>query len=287
MKPFAVNLISSMLAFACGFATASSTTRSSARVQYLPPEIRETIPLPPPPPKFSVTTSTNPRHEAIQLGAGLTLVANEVKLKSERLRYDVDVRYPQIVGAEDARIAKLNEQLKALSTKQYERSLYPTQAEYENFQLQHPNLFNVVNLDYEIEVVPASFLSIYFDVNSYTIRTGTWSQHGLTLNYDLNSKKELKLSDMFKPGSKYLEFISDYCRTELSKGIEPLNTDTLTPDPKNFTNWQITSEGIRFKFDECRVYRCVAGRQTVQINFAAMEQLLQPGVLEKFQSIYP
>jgi hypothetical protein len=286
MKPFAVNLISSVLAFACGFATASSTTRSSARVQYLPP-VGETIPLPPPPPQFSVTTSTNPRHEAIQFGDGLTIVTNEVKLKSERLRYDIDVRYPQIVGAEDARIAKFNQQIKDLTTKQYERSLYPTQAEYENFQMQHLNAFNRVNMDYEIGLANESFLSIYLDVNSYTIRSGNWAQHSLTLNYDLSSKKELKLSDMFKPGSMYLDFISDYCKAELSSGIEPVNNDTLMPDAKNFANWQITSQGIRFKFDECRVFRCAAGPQTVQIHFAAMEQLLQPGVLEKFQSNYP
>jgi hypothetical protein len=284
MKPFAVNLISSVLAFACGFATASSTTRSSARVNYIS-DVTETLPLPPPP-QFSVTTSTNPRHEAIQFGDGLTLVTNEVKLKSERLRYDIDVRYPQIVGAEDDRIAKFNQQIKDLTTKQYERSLYPTQAEYENFQMQHPHAFNRVNMDYEIGLATGSFLSIYLDVNSYTIRSGNWSQHSLTLNYDLSSKKELKLSDLFQPGSKYLEFISDYCRADLSKGLEPLVYHGLAPDPKNFTSWLITSDAIRFKFDECKVFRCAAGPQFVDIKFAEMDKLLQPGIVEKFQFVY-
>lgn len=284
MKPFAINLISSMLAFACGFATASSSSsRSAARVRYQPYQIVEAPP--PSPPQFSVTTSTNPSHEPIQFGDGLTIVTNEIKLKSERLRYDIDVRYPQIVGMENALVATINHQIINLTTRQYERPLYPTQAEVYNFQLQHPNSFNRVNMDYEIGLATDSFLSIYFDVNSYQINSANWSQHGLTLNYDLISKKELKLSDMFKPESKYLEFISDYCQVELSNRTEPVFHNALTAAAKNFANWQITAHGIRFKFDECKVFRCAAGAQSVQIPFAAMDKLMNPSITERLQFI--
>ena len=285
MKPFAVNLISSMLAFACGFATASSTSKSSARIKYQPLPVAETPP--PSTPRFSVSTNTNPSHEAIPFGDGLTIVTNQVKVKSERLRYDIDVRYPQIVGMENALIATINHRIINLTTARYERALYPTQAEVYNFQHQHPNSFNRVNMDYEIGLATDSFLSIYFDVNNYDMRSANWSQYGLTLNYDFTSKKELKLSDMFKPGSNYLEFISDYCQVELSNGTEPVVHSALTPDPKNFTNWQITSTGIRFRFDECKVFRCATGAQTVQISFVALDHLLNPAISNKLPITYP
>jgi hypothetical protein len=281
MKPFAVNLISSMLAFACGFATASSSHRSAARVIYQSdPDV-----LSPPPstPQFSVSTSI-PSHEAIRFGDGLTIVTNEVKLKSERLRYNIDVRYPQIIGTDDVQIAQLNERIKNLTSREYERPLYPTQAELHYFQMQQPSGFNLVNMDYEIGIATRSFLSIYFQFNNYSITSAHWSQYGLTFNYDLSSKKELKLSDIFKPGSKYLEFISDYCQIELSsKGSEAILYSGLMPEARNFERWLITSNGIRFKFDECKVYRCAAGAQTVQIPFAAMDHLLNPGLHEKGQ----
>src|SRR5215213_1928108 len=261
MKPFAVNLISSVLAFACGFATASSKVNRTVRMESRAAEVVERHP--PPPPKYSVNTSIDAGHEAIQFGDGLTIVNNEVNLKSERLRYDIDVRYPQIVGTEDAQIANLNWRIKDLTTREYERPLNPTPAELHNLQLQPPNSFNVVNMDYQVGTATNSFLSLYFDVNTYNINSANWVQYGLTLNYDLKSKKELKLWDIFKPGSKYLEFISDYCQVLISRGVEAVFHGGLTPQPKNFENWQITPNGIRFRFDECKVLRCAAGVQNV------------------------
>jgi hypothetical protein len=38
-----------------------------------------------------------------------------------------------------------------------------------------------------------------------------------TLNYDLKNGKQLKLSDLFKPGAKYLQAISSYCIADLKK----------------------------------------------------------------------
>src|SRR5829696_1043746 len=134
MKPFAVNLISSVLAFACGFATASSKVNRTVRMESRAAELVERYL--PPPPQFSVNTSTSARHDAIHFANGLKIVNNEVNLKSERLRYDIDVRYPQIVGTEDAQIANLNQRIKDLTTREYERPLNPTPAELHNLQLQ-------------------------------------------------------------------------------------------------------------------------------------------------------
>jgi hypothetical protein len=59
------------------------------------------------------------------VGTGrLRMVPDEVQLKSERLRYEIDVRYPQIVGSEDLHIRKLNQHIKERATEQHQGRLF-------------------------------------------------------------------------------------------------------------------------------------------------------------------
>ena len=86
----------------------------------------------------------------------------------------------------------------------------------------------------------------------------------------------MKLSDVFRHDSKYLEFISSYCMNELSRRTKHafMFKEALVPISENFDSWNITAEGIRFIFDACEVYSCAEGKQEVEIPFAGLEQLL-------------
>jgi hypothetical protein len=117
-------------------------------------------------------------------------------------------------------------------------------------------------------------LSIYFVGYSYGIGAGHSVQYSFVVNYDLSLKRELKLSDIFQRRSKYVEYISRYCRNELSRKSEFLFTEALAPKAKNFKSWNISSEGIRFNFDACTVFACSEGEQTVVIPFADLKPFL-------------
>lgn len=222
----------------------------------------------------SVVEADEPRNpEIVFAGGRLRIVPGEVNLKDERLRYEINVTYPQIVGAEDLHIRKLNRRLKQLATKD-DWPLYPTDADLRYYREKWPDVFNYVYVDYEVRWATDSFLSIYFEGSSYGIGAGHPVQYSFVMNYDFALRKEVKLSDIFTPRSKYLDFISRYCTNEFSKQSTLMFEEALIPKPANFASWNVTRDAIRFNFDECSVFGCSSGEQKVEIPFAELEAFL-------------
>jgi hypothetical protein len=212
--------------------------------------------------------------EVVFGGGRLRIVPDEVHRKSARLRYEIDVSYPQIVGSEDLHIRKLNQHIKELATEQYQWPLNPSKVDLRYYREKWPKVFNSVDLDYEIRLATDTVLSICFVGYSYGIGAAHSVQYSFVINYDLVLRKQLNLSDLFKRHSKYLAFISHYCIDELSKRSEFMFEEAVTPKAENFESWNITRDGIRFDFDACRVFGCAGGEQAVEIPFTALEQLL-------------
>jgi hypothetical protein len=150
----------------------------------------------------------------------------------------------------------------------------------------HPEAFNTINLDYEVLLATDSLLSIYFIGYSCGIGAAHSIQYSFVMNYHLTLRNELKLSDIFKHRSKYLDFICHYCLNKLSTRPEyspdSMFKEALAPEAENFKSWNITSDGIRFSFDACKVFGCVAGKQEVEIPFTALKQLLNHEGLKMF-----
>ncbi len=140
-----------------------------------------------------------------------------------------------------------------------------------------------------MSVATDSFLSIFFVGYSYGVGAAHAVQESKSVNFDLTSGQELKLSDIFKRGSKHLEFVSEYCIEELSRSLNQpfVSKNALAPVAKNFDIWHITSSGITFHFDACKVFACTEGDQAVEIPFSDLKPLLNPGIPGKFKITYP
>jgi hypothetical protein len=208
------------------------------------------------------------------LGGALKLVSNEVQLQNEFLRYKVKLNYPQIEGSDALPIRKLNKDIESLATKQYQWLLNPSRAELRDYKKGlHPEAFNSVDLDYQVILATDSFLSLYFEAFGYGIGAAHSVQYSFVVNYDFRSNRQIKLPDIFKPGSNYLDSISEYCIQELSRGgnREHLSEKELAPLARNFESWNLTPNGIRFNFDACTVFGCADGAQTVEIPFTALK----------------
>ncbi len=207
---------------------------------------------------------------------GLILISNEVQLKNELLRYRVNVIYPQIAGSDKVSIRKLNKQIERLATENYQWLLHPSREDLRYYTEDHPEAFNWAFLDYEVVLATDSFLSLYFYAESYGIGAANGVQYSFVVNYDIASHREIKLSDIFRPDSKYLKFISEYCIDQLSRGEygQSLRKDELAPVSKNFESWNLTRDGIRFNFDECKVFGCSGGKQTVEIPFTDLRPIM-------------
>ena len=210
------------------------------------------------------------------LGGGLRLVSNEVQLKNEFLRYKDYLNYPQIEGSDAFPIRKLNKDIESLATKQYQWLLNPSRAELRDYKKGlHPEAFNSLDLDYHVILATDSFLSLYFEAFGYGIGAAHSVQYSFVINYDFRSNRMVKLSDMFRPGSKYLDAVSEYCIEELSRREdgEHLSKNELAPRVRNFESWNLTPNGIRFNFDACKLLGCAAGKQTVEIPFTALKHI--------------
>lgn len=284
MKRFFVSLIASFLAFTAGLVTAASWT--SERNRETVESVVAAEPCPPPSqpePRAPVQSFTvTPPHEFDFGQNGLKLVPERVQLKSESLRYDIDVSYPQIVGAEDSQLWKVNQHIKDEATKLYQWPLNPGKSASE-----HSGLYNTVNFTYQSSLATDAFLSISFIGYTYGANPGNQAPQSFSVNYDLTSGKPLKLSDIFKRDSKYLEFISKYCIDVLSRNPSSYIKEGLSPTAANFENWHITTKGVMFEFPACKVRNCSDGDQSVEIPFSDLEAILNPGIPGKFKITYP
>ena len=289
MKRFFVSLISTILAFTAGLVTASSWNSDTEAVA--PVIVNASPPCPPhnpQPPAPVQSYSVTPPREFDFGQNGLRLVPERVKLESNSQGYDIDVSFPQILtpDEETSNIRRVNQLIRDTTTKLYQ---WPLNRGKEAGYLQSNGVRNSVNFTYQVGLATDSFLAIYFIGYSYQGITHNQLEDSFALNYDLTSGRLLKLSDIFKPGSKYLEFISSYSIDELSRvsSERKLNLEKLAPAAQNFDVWQITTNGIMFNFYPCKVAHCAEGEQIVHIPFTALKPMMKPDLPGKFNITYP
>ena len=289
MKRFVVSLLTSILAFTAGLITASSWTSKGETESHH--RVTVNVPVPPIPalPPAPVSPYSVSATREIDFGQkGLKLVPERVQLKSESRSYDIDVSYPQILTSpyvDGSKLVKVNQHLKDAATKLYQWPLAPG-------RMPDPELSrasrNTVNFTYQVGLATDSFLSISFIGYSYDGENQTQLQDSFSVNYDLTTGRNIKLSEIFKPGSNYLEFIAVYATDVLSKdNTRKIVKGALDPKAENFQNWQIDSSGITFNFYACKIVDCSDGDQTVHISFDSMRLMLNPDVPSKFNITYP
>ncbi len=261
-KRITLTLIGGLLAFIGGIVTGNSWHTGGAIKPVIKVQPAEAVISPSPPPKAPASQSV------FEVGR-LKIVAGEVRLRSDRLRYEIDARYPQITSSKEPYIKKLNQRIKQLAVDHYQWMLKPSKEDLRQYKTTFPDVFNSAQVDYEIVLVNDSFLSIYLNSFDYGIGAAHSVQMSYVINYDLQSHRELKLADIFNPHTKYLEFIAGYCSREM-KLIEPLE-----PNGTAFPSWNLTRDGIRFNFDACTVTGCADGARQVTIPSSVLRPFLK------------
>jgi hypothetical protein len=234
----------------------------------------------PTPPSIVATPSPSPSpREEVTLQNGLRITPRNVKMENKDWRYQIDVAYPQIEGTNDRAIVILNRQIKALVTKTYSWPLNrPTKKDL-TYYAKWPDVYNSVDMEYDVVLANDELLSIYFIGYHYGIGAAHSVHESFTVNYDLKSHRTLTLGNLFQPGAKYLDVISRRCIDTLSKDDryvkEQPQVDYLLPKSKNFGSWNVTERGLRFNFDACAVKSCAEGDLTVEIPFNEFRGLLK------------
>ena len=280
MRSTVLNVVTSILAFIAGV-TAVLSWQSSPTKKPEPPRVNaqsSPVPTPPAPASTAAPLAPEPIHEAVFAKGRLRLVPENIQLASDRLRYEINVTYPQIAGSDEPYIQKLNQRFKQLATETYQWQLYPSKADLRRWKSM-PEPLNLTDLTYDVTLANDSLLSIFFFGSSYGIGAAHGVQFSFTVNYDLTNRRELQLSDIFKPQKKYIAFLTAYCKDDLTKALGSIFDDRPKPEAESFKSWYFTHEGISINFDSCSVTGCSGGSHVVDISY----DTLKPWLRDRFR----
>ncbi|HKQ52267.1 MAG TPA: DUF3298 domain-containing protein [Pyrinomonadaceae bacterium] len=224
--------------------------------------------------------------------AAVKFVPRQIRQASRRLRYTVKAKYPQAVGAaRDARLARLNQELRKLTVEQVGGFTEDFAAPEERMGAAG----SYFESEYTVTLATQDLVSVWFGVSSYYEGAAHPNHNALTFNYDLRTGKQLKLADLFKPNSDYLKVISDYAIKDLTgqirgemSGDDP-DTDWIRegagPKEENYQSWNLSPKGLEINFDPYQVASYAAGPHEVVIPLSALQDVLDPdGPLGRMQN---
>lgn len=182
-----------------------------------------------------------------------------VTIKEKSNGNDISITYPQFVGGN---FTALNLALKNVALQSQS-----------NFKKGKPDKGEEYYLEsgYTIEFANDNLVSVEFGEESFT--GGAHPNHSSqTINFDLKNNKPIKLGDLFKPNSKYLQKLSQLSKEGLGDNLQ--FEEGIAPLAKNFSDFLITKKGLLILFDEYQVAPYAAGPQQVLINYPELKEFL-------------
>lgn len=229
-------------------------------------------------------TAFSVHEEPISFTGDVDVIARSVKENNKKLMYEIDAQYPQFTGGNNPNLEKFNQLARVVVVKivsGFKKDMTPEEGDEPRPE---GSMGSDLGIGYTINLAQDDLVSLQFDVGSYYQGAAHPNSYTETLNYDLKNGKQLRLADLFKPGSKYLQTLSTYCVTDLKKQwkeknaevIEDMLKDGSAPTAKNYESWTITKRGIGVNFDPYQVAPYAAGPQFVMVPYSALKELLKP-----------
>lgn len=209
-------------------------------------------------------------------GTIVRFAPRQIREANRRLRYTIKARYPQAIGVGDERLARLNQEIRDLIT----REVNDFKKDFRKPQGRFGPTGSDFEAAYAIELAASDLVSIRFGISSFYEGAAHPQHNTLVFNYDLKSGKRLKLSDLFKANSNYLPLISDYAVKALRKELSPdPDLDWIQsgagPKEENYNNWNITPKGLQVTFDPYQVASYAQGEHVVVIPFSVLKDVIE------------
>jgi hypothetical protein len=241
-------------------------------------------------PNSDKKTAFSLRQEPIEFSNGAEVVSKYIREKNKKLKYEVDAAYPQLTGSTDPNYEKFNRATRALITRKvsdFKQEMTPSAEDAETPETANPALeestSSDINIRYAIVLAKDDLFSTEFTVSSYSAGAAHPNSYTEVVNFDLKNGKQLKLADLFAPGSKYLQVIATYCIQELkkqAKGVDAtLDNDWIqkgaAPELTNYDNWTVRKKGLGITFDPYQVGPYAAGPQNVLVPYASLKEIIK------------
>jgi len=210
------------------------------------------------------------------------LETKQVKESNKKLNYEIAAQYPQLTGGNNPNFEKFNQLARASVTKKvaaFKKDMAPEEG------AEPPpegSMGSDLQVTYKVVLAQDDLLSIEFNDSSYYQGAAHPNSSSDVINFDLKNGKLLKLTDLFKPGAKFLQTIATYCIADLKKQanekglLEDQIHEGAGPAAKNYQSWTIQKKGLGINFDPYQVGPYAAGPQFVLVPYANLKDLVNP-----------
>lgn len=222
--------------------------------------------------------------EPIAFSGDVELVSKQIKESNKKLMYEVSAQYPQLTGGNNPNFEKFNQLARVTAVKSVASFKKDMTAEGGEEPRPEGSMGSDLSIGYTVALAQDDLVSIKFDIGSYYQGAAHPNSISEVLNYDLKNGKQLKLSDLFKPGAKFLSAVSTYCIAELKKTMKASDGSVddesiesgAKPTGENYKSWIITRKGLGITFDAYQVGPYAAGPQYVVVPYATLKDLINP-----------
>lgn len=229
-------------------------------------------------PAVSVNASlpVSPTITPIPLSRQVILTSISFKEEGQAPVYTISAQTPKLAGSDDPRAQEFNKKVEEIIQNEIEYFRKNILAQSTTSTLSTGSFFEE---KYTVIFQSEQIWSLKFDFMGYADGAAHPYHYSMTLNYNLEQGKNLSLDDLFKPDSNYLEAVSSYCIFDLSKrdiGFYGGFEQGAEPTPKNYRNWNITTNGLMITFDEYQVAPYAAGAQIVTVPYEELKAIIKP-----------
>jgi hypothetical protein len=251
-------------------------------------------------PNSDKKTAFSLHQEPIEFSNGVEIVPRQIKEKNKKLKYEVDAAYPQLKGSVDPNFEKFNQTVRNLITRKvtdFKKEMAPSPEDEQTPDAPNPaideSMGSDLSIGYTVALAKDDLISIEFTVSSYSAGAAHPNSYTEVVNFNLKGGKSLKLSDLFVPGSKYLQKIATFCIQDLKKQAKEAGADAMLDDEwvqkgaaaelTNYDNWTVEKKGLGITFDPYQVAPYAAGPQNVMVPYSALKEIIKPdGVAAQF-----
>ena len=225
-------------------------------------------------------TAFSLHEEPIAFTGDVELTSKQIKDSNKKLMYEISAQYPQLTGGNNPNFEKFNQAARGFVTTKV--GLFKKEMALEEGEEPRPegSMGSDLNIGYTVVLAQDDLMSIRFDVGTYYQGAAHPNSYSEVINYDLKNGKQLKLSDLFKPGAKYLQALSVYSIADLKKQGKDLLPEQIesgaAPKAENYQSWNIGKTGLGINFDAYQVGPYAAGPQFVMVPYSNLKDLINP-----------
>jgi hypothetical protein len=226
--------------------------------------------------------------------ADVDLTTKQIKQSNKKQKYEVTAQYPHLSGGANPNFEKFNQAVRSLVFKRVADFRREKAAEEEDVPQPEGSGGSELGISYAVTLAQDDLVSVEFVVYSYLAGAAHPNSFTETINYDLKNGKQLKLSDLFKPGAKYLPTLATYSIADLKKQMKEKSPDGSVdsrwieegagPAAKNYESWTIRKKGLGINFNPYQVGPYAAGPHFVMVPYSTLKDLINPdGPIAQFE----